>query len=309
MASVTVLGSLNVDLVTSVPRLPGRGETISGTRLARLAGGKGANQAVAARLAGASVRMVGACGDDESGTLVLTALHEAGVDTRLVRRVRGVTTGTAVVLVEERGENMIAITAGANDHVSHLDVRAGCDDVARGDVLLLQLEVPARAVREAARLADERGATVVLNAAPATGEVGDLLAHVQVLVVNEHEVRQLAVTYRLVTAGADVAECARALARYGDCLVITTLGHDGALATRGDNPSLFPAPQVQVVDTVGAGDAFAGHLAAALCQGVAEDEAISAAVRAASLAVTRPGAQASVPPHEEVPAVASQGES
>jgi ribokinase len=303
MGSVTVLGSLNVDLVTTVPRLPGRGETVAGGRLHRLSGGKGANQAVACARAGVPVRMVGAVGTDEGGDLLLRALEREGVDTSAVRRSPGEATGTATILVEDSGENMIAVTPGANGCLGDDDVTAACAGLGTGDVLLMQCEVPLAAVRRAGRLAASRGATVVLNAAPAPapGELGLPLPEVDVLLVNEHEALLLAAAEsgREPVAGPPEGP-ARALAAANDCLVVTTLGARGALATRGGEPSTFPAPRVAATDTVGAGDAFAGYLAAALARGADPHAAIGTAVLAASLAVTRPGAQEAMPRHDEI---------
>lgn len=310
MGSVTVLGSLNVDLVTSVPRLPGRGETVAGGRLHRLPGGKGANQAVACARAGATVRMVGAVGTDEGGDLLLRALAREGVDTTAVRRRADVPTGTATILVEDGGENMIAVTTGANGHLGDEDTAAACDRLGPGDVLLLQCEVPLGVVRRAGRLAAARGATVVLNAAPAPppDALGLPLPELDVLLVNEHEARLLASagTGTGGEPGADSAEgAARALAARNGCLVVATLGARGALATRGGAPEVFPAPRVEATDTVGAGDAFAGYLAADLARGADPHAAITTAVLAASLAVTRPGAQEATPRHDEVRSIRS----
>ncbi|WP_210732854.1 ribokinase [Streptomyces sp. RKND-216] len=307
MGSVTVLGSLNVDLVTSVPRLPGRGETVAGGRLHRLPGGKGANQAVACARAGATVRMVGAVGADEGGDLLLRALAREGVDTTAVRRRADVATGTATILVEDGGENMIAVTTGANGHLGDEDTAAACDRLGPGDVLLLQCEVPLGVVRRAGRRAAARGATVVLNAAPAPppDALGLPLPELDVLLVNEHEARLLAsagtATGTGGEPGAESAEdAARALAARNGCLVVATLGARGALAMRGGASEVFPAPRVDATDTVGAGDAFAGYLAAALARGADPRAAITTAVLAASLAVTRSGAQEAMPRHDEI---------
>jgi ribokinase len=293
MAAVTVLGSLNVDLVTAVPRLPGRGETVAGGRLSRLPGGKGANQAVACARAGASVRMAGRCGHDDGGDLLVDSLQREGVDTSLVRRLGGVSTGAATILVEEGGENMIAVTAGANEDVDSTDAATACAGLGPGDVLLMQLEIPLPAVREAASLASARGATVVLNAAPVPDDVHGLLSDVDVLIANEHELHRLAAAYDV--PHADVSRAAQGVGKRFDCLVVATLGARGAITTRGADPERFPAPEMLATDSVGAGDAFAGYAAAALCRGADEHSAIATAVLAASIAVTRLGAQASVP--------------
>ncbi|MGH3386474.1 MAG: ribokinase [Nocardioidaceae bacterium] len=298
MSGVTILGSLNVDLLTEVPHLPRRGETVSGRSVGRLPGGKGANQAVACARAGARVRMVGACGTDEVGDLLVSTLKEEGIDVRDVHRAAGSTTGTATIFVDSAGENMIVLSPGANDHVGAEQVDAACSDLAAGDVLLMQLEIPVATVRLAAERAHRRGATVVLNAAPVRPDLDDLLSLVDVLVVNEHEAIQLAAG--VAPSDASAAECAPLLAEQHGCLVVATLGPDGALSTRGERPARTEAPAVTVKDTVGAGDAFTGYLAAALSRGTDEPTAIADAVRAASIAVARPGAQASIPLRAEL---------
>lgn len=300
MATVTVLGSLNVDLVTAVQRLPGRGETVAGGTLSRLPGGKGANQAVACARAGASVRMAGRCGQDDGGDLLLASLDREGVDTSGVRRLGDAPSGTAIILVEDGGENMIAVTGGVNEHLDYDDAATACADLGPGDVLLMQLEIPLPTVREAASLATARGATVVLNASPAPDDVHGLLSDVDVLIANEHEVHRLATACDLVDGSPDTAQQARALASRFDCLVVATLGARGALTTHGGEPRPFSAPNVQATDTVGAGDAFAGYVAAALSRGSDEQSAVETAVLAASVAVTRPGAQDSVPRLDEL---------
>ena len=167
MSGVTVLGSLNVDEIATVPRLPAPGETVLATGLMRRPGGKGANQAVAAARAGARVRMVGATGDDAGDALLRTALTADDVDTSALRCVAGEPTGLAVVTVQDDGENTITVVSGANAALRHDDVATACEPLATGDTLLLQLEVPLAVVVEAARLASTAGARVVLNAAPA----------------------------------------------------------------------------------------------------------------------------------------------
>lgn len=306
--TVTVLGSLNLDLVTVVPTLPRRGETVTGGDLRREPGGKGANQAVACARAGATVRMVGACGVDDSGDILVRALLDDGVDTGGVRRLRGVPTGVATILVESTGENVIALAPGANARLGPADVAAACDDLSAGDLLLVQLEVPTDVVRRAAEAAADRGATVVLNAAPVVTDVDDLLAHVDVLVVNEHETRALAAAYGVDGVGHNVTTSAQRLADRFGCLVVATLGPDGVVATRGSETRRVRAPAVAAVDRVGAGDTFTGYLAAAICRGTDEKAALEQAVAAASLTVTRAGAQESIPRLTDVPTLAPTGE-
>jgi len=298
MGRVVVLGSLNVDLVTRVRRLPRAGETVAGDDLLRHPGGKGANQAVAAARAGAETRLVGACGTDEGGDLVLSALAADGVDVQRVRRLPDVPTGTATILVEDGGENVIAIGPGANAHWGPGEVSAALQGTTTSDVLLLQLEVPLPVTLAAAREARATGATVVLNAAPLEAPVPGLLDDIHLLVVNEHEIRAICDA----ADGAAVDDLAADLAAREQVDVVVTLGAEGALLCRpGRTPEHCAAPTVEATDTVGAGDTFTGYLAAALAEGQEHLRSVRRAVTAASMAVTRHGAQTAIPRAADLP--------
>jgi ribokinase len=264
---VVVVGSLNVDVVVSVERHPGSGETVLGSSLRRLPGGKGANQAVAVAEAGVAVALVGCVGDDADGTAYVAGLTARGVDTAGLRRVAG-PTGTALVVVDRDGENTIVVVPAANALVSGEDVRDL--DVGPDDVVLLQLEIPLPVVAATIRRAAAAGARVVLNLAPFAELPADLLDACDPVVVNEHEAAAL--THR-----------PRSL--------LVTLGSRGARWERPGEKVEVDAPHVEAVDTTGAGDMFAGTLAAALASGASEREAVTAAVAAAARSVTRPGAQ------------------
>lgn len=305
--AVTVLGSLNIDLITTVRHLPGRGETVSGTGQRRSPGGKGANQAVACRRAGSDVHMVGACGTDEAGDMVVRALADEGVDTTRIRRLPGLPTGMATIFVEASGENMIALTPGANQCITDVDVDAATSTIGPRDVLLMQLEVPTDVVRRASAHARARAATVVLNAAPATRDASEVLAAVDVLIVNQHEAHQIAISDGLTDEGASIADCSRELAARHGLFVITTLGAAGALATNGDLPHFYPAPEVDVVDSVGAGDTFTGYFASAVEQETDYHDAIPDSILAASKVVTQRGAQSSIPRYTEIVRNDAQG--
>ena len=288
MSRVTVLGSLNVDQVVSVPALPAPGQTVLATALDRRPGGKGANQAVAAARAGARVRMAAAVGADDGGALLVQALTADGVDTRMVREVTDSPTGLAIVTVQADGENTITVVPGANATVGPADVLAACEDLGEGDTLMMQLEVPFATVVEAARRAGSMGARVVLNAAPPQ-PADAALDHVDVLVVNEHECLALA------RSSGSARDAALELATRHHLLVVVTLGAAGAAWTSGGPPAVHAAPAVEAVDTTGAGDTFTGYLTAALHEGADVDDAVRLAVRAASTAVTRRGAQDGIP--------------
>ncbi|MFE6028651.1 ribokinase [Streptomyces niveus] len=315
--TVFVVGSLNADQLLEVPAFPAAGETVLASDVLITAGGKGGNQAVAAARAGAAVVMIGALGDDAHGVLVRGALTESGVDTGWVRTADGTHTGTAVVAVEAGGENRIIVASGANARLTRQDVEAGLAGAAPGDLVLLQLETPVAVVAHAARFAKERGATVVLNAAPAPADNGCLTTDIDVLVVNQVEMRAVA---ELVGAGAgpggagdvpgtDVAGTVLATSRTLNCVVVCTTGADGAYVNVGDRVAHIPAVQVTAVDTTAAGDTYTGYLAAALARGETElTAALTTASAAAAVTVTRRGAMASIPyAHEIGPVTAHAG--
>ena len=294
---ITVFGSINFDLIGGVERLPRPGETVSGGAFATAAGGKGANQALAAARAGARVRMVGAVGRDDFATPALALLREGGVDLTGLREVEGAT-GVALILVDGAGENVIAVMPGANATVGEADAEAlqfGPDDV-----LLLQLEVPVHGIEAVARRAKRAGARVLLNFAPFRADALGLLPHVTHLIVNESECDLVAAS--LAVSGTDTVDQARTLAAKLDLNVVATLGKEGAIAASGGEVFTAPALAVQVVDTVGAGDTFCGYLATALEEGGALADGLALAAAAGSLACTRPGAQPSIPKRAEVAA-------
>ena len=278
---VLVVGSVNEDIVVSVERLPGPGETLLASEFALSCGGKGANQAVAAARDGARVALVGAVGDDDAGGRQGTALDGAGVDTRWLRRLTGVPTGTAFIQVDSRGENTIVVVQGANAHVT-LPV----GDV-EPRVVVTQNEIPAAAQQEAVALAARTGARLVINAAPAPESPPPWYGTADPLVVNEHEAAQLATSDE---TGAGLLR--RLRERTGARSVVMTLGERGALVDDGTEVHAIPPVVVeQVVDATGAGDTFVGVLAARLARGNDVVAAASAANRCAAKAVTWPGAR------------------
>lgn len=290
---VFVLGSINLDIVGFCPRQPRPGETILGTGLERFPGGKGANQAVAAALAGCATRMVGAVGDDGAGKELLAFLASKNVDVSLVRSLAGVPTGTALILVSTDGQNSIVVIPGANGQV---DVAAleGEVPLFAGDVCLAQLEVPLDEVSRLFRTARLREATTILNPSPFQPIPAVLLADTDVLIVNETE-------YSGVTGlplAASVEELERQvrqhslLARRAD---VVTLGPAGALVKTRDECLRLAGVVVEAVDTTGAGDCFAGYFAALIGEGLTLGEAARVANAAAALSVTRNGAGSSIP--------------
>ncbi len=288
---VIVVGSVNVDLVMRLPRLPSRGETVGGGVLARHQGGKGANQAVAAARAGARVHMIGAIGAAD-GRESVDALAAEGVD------VAGVVacdcaTGHAFVLIEHSGENQIAVAPGANALVSAGQVGQSLTALELGpaDVVVLSFELPAAPLRAAARLASRAGTRVVVNPAPAQPEYDDLLTGA-VITPNSGELAALAAS---ADTGFEPRAAAVALAQRTAAPVIVTIGAGGALLAVRDVAEHFAGHAVQVRDTTGAGDTFTGVLAASLAHGEPLRTCVRRAVAASALAVTRDGARTAMP--------------
>lgn len=296
---ITVFGSINMDLVATTPRLPKPGETVAGTGFATAAGGKGANQALAARRAGASVRMVGAVGRDEFAGPALDLLDKAGTDLSGVAKVDG-PTGTALILVGGDGENMIAVVPGANGTVSATQGEKAVSDSASGDILMLQLEVPAASVKAALLAAKVRGVRTVLNTAPLIPETTELAGLADIVVANETEFERL-----VGRDGLSAEEREHILldmhGRTGQTLIVT-LGADGVIAAEGGSLHRTKGLKIEPVDTVGAGDTFCGYLAASLDGGLAFGDALRRAAVAGSLACLKPGAQPAIPVAEEVQA-------
>ena len=271
MGRVVVVGSLNVDLVTHVERHPKPGETVRGSGLERLAGGKGANQAVAASTAGASVAMVGCVGSDDAGSAYVTRLLAFGVDVSAVRVQPDCPTGHALITVDEAGENSIVVVAGANAAVAVEDLEV-LGSVGPGDVVLLQLEIPPAVVAAAVRRAAARGARVILNLAPYAWLPPDVVALADPVVVNEHEALLLADSEALPAS------------------VVVTFGAAGAVWD-GDQLTGPVVDGDEVLDSTGAGDAFCGALSAALVAGAGRHEALKTALAAGADAVKHLGAQ------------------
>ena len=289
---VTVLGSLNMDISVTVPRLPDPGTTVLGSAARFTPGGKGANQAVAAARVGAGVRMAGCVGDDDFGRQLLAALREEKVDADGVRTVPGVPTGLAMISVDAAGENLITVAPGANHEVGAGEVTAAAGSP--GDIMVICAEIPAPAIKAALAQA----ARCVLNLAPAPqtpAEAAAIMAGgVDWLVVNETEAA--AVLGRKVDGLRDAAEAATGLLAAGARHAVVTAGaHGAALAGPQGAPVAIAAFRVEAVDTVGAGDAFVGALAVALAAGIPAAEAVRAAAAAGAAAATRPGAQAGMP--------------
>jgi ribokinase len=296
--NVLVVGSSNTDLIIRVPRIPRPGETVLGGELSTAAGGKGANQAVAAARAGGEVTFVARVGEDGFGDRALAGFAAEGIDTRFVLRTPGAPSGLALITVDERGENSISVASGANALLSAGDVEAAASAFAAAGVVLLQLESPLAAVEAALRLAKAKGVPVILNPAPARPLADDLLRGVAILTPNETEAELLAGVP--VRDEEGVREAAARLRARGPAAVIVTLGERGAYASSPEFDGPVPAFKVVPVDTTAAGDVFNGALAVALAEKRPMAEALRFAQAAAAISVTRPGAQPSAPTRAEI---------
>lgn len=287
---VCVVASFMYDMVATAPRLPAVGETLMGTGFATYVGGKGFNQAIAAARAGATTGVIGRVGTDPFAAEFRQFLHTEGVDDEHLVADDEHGTGVGLPVVDERGQNAIIIVPRANHALSLDDVEAGREMIAGAAVLVLQLEVPIAPIIHAARIARDAGVTVVLNPAPYAAVPPELLESVDVLVPNEVELGQL------VPGGADLDQAAIALQRSVGCAVVVTCGAAGLLVV-GDDARLLrvPAHEVQVADTIGAGDAFCGNLGARLALGDDLLSAVRYANAAAALSVTRLGGAPAAP--------------
>jgi len=304
---VVVIGSLNIDLVTRTDRIPAPGETVSGSDLVMLPGGKGANQAVAAaRLStsrGPRVHMVGRVGDDAAGRRLVAGLRADGVDTGHVRVTRGVATGCALILVDGRGENSIVVSPGANARVKPADVDAAMPLLRGAAVVLLQLEVPLATVRHAIGACRKLGVPTMLDPAPVP-RGGLPRALYKSVFLTPNQVESLYLAKMVPARGAkvsDVKGIATKLLARGAATVVLKLGARGAaVATRGGDLTVVRPYRVRVVDSTAAGDAFNGALAVALAEGKSMPEAVRFANAAGALCCTRRGAQPALPTRAEV---------
>lgn len=294
---ITVVGSINLDLIANVERLPAPGETVPGSTFRTAPGGKGANQALAAARAGGKVRMVGAVGKDAFAGEALALLTEGKVDLGGVREAAAAT-GVALIFVDHHGENVIVVIAGANGTVLPGDLAKA--DFHKGDVVLLQHEVPLETVDTALDSARKAGARSILNTAPFRPEAAHLLAKADHVVANETEFDLYADALGL--AGGSREDRMHAFSAETGRTVVVTLGGDGVVAVEAGHLLRVPALPVTPVDTVGAGDTFCGYLAASLSEGLALQQALALAAAAGSLACTRNGAQPSIPLRGEVDA-------
>lgn len=295
---ITVVGSVNMDLVFRTPRMPAVGETLLGHEFRQIPGGKGANQAVAAARQGADVSFIGAVGDDGFGDFSQQCLAKEGININHLARVAGVATGVAGILVEDNGSNSIVLAAGANATLSVNQIEAATSAIGAAQLLLCQLETPIATVTHAIAIAHAQGVKVVLNPAPAQQLAPALLKQVDYLIVNETEASQLSGIN--VTSQASAQQASERLLDLGVGTVLLTMGGDGALITQAGSSEFIPAIKVDVVDTTAAGDTFVGAFAVGIANGLSLSDASREAQYTAALTVTKLGAQTSIPHRHEV---------
>ncbi len=309
---ILVVGSLNMDQVVEVPRLPALGETLLGAGSLKLVpGGKGANQAVAMARLGAPVAMAGRVGSDPFGEQLLKALLADKINTGLIAIDQQEASGTAFIFLSPNGENAIIVASGANMHVGQDRVQLTniFEAIARARALVLQLEIPLETVKTLIATGRNAGIPVVLNLAPAQPLTWEALRQLQVLIVNEIEASLLA--GQQINRREDAHVVATALHKQGIPIVVITLGDQGAILASDDGTGTAqtiyqPAPRVHVVDTTAAGDCFAGAFTVALTEGQSLEDALHFAVYASALKVTKFGAQPGLPTRAEVDAFLAQ---
>jgi len=303
---IVIIGSINMDLVLRVPRMPHPGETLSGGQFQTIPGGKGANQAVAcARLSADSIKvaMIACLGDDAFGVELRAALRSDGIDDTHVSTIKGVASGVASILVDANGQNSIVLAAGANDALSPAHIDAARALIEQSRIVVLQLETPLPTIRHAIKLAHDLGKVVVLNPAPAQALPTDLLAQVQYLIPNEIEAAMLAgLPEASLDSDAAIDAAIAKLRASGSDKVLVTLGAKGVYAVLSSGSEHFAAQPTKAIDTTAAGDTFIGGFVAALAEGRSEADAIAFGQRAAALSVARIGAQTSIPYRHELDA-------
>lgn len=295
---VVVIGSCNMDMTVRCKDLPIPGQTMLGDSFHTNPGGKGANQAVAAAKLGASTQIVARVGNGMFVPRFFESYDKVGLGHEYVIRDPDTPSGTALIFVDDEGENMIVVAPGANLKLTPDDVEAALPVIEGAKVMIMQLEVPMETVIHAARLAKRSGTTVILNPAPVRALPQELLENVDIIVANEVEVMILSGAKDVDTSTA--ATACRPIIEKGVGHVITTLGKDGAVITGGDGASKVRGFKVNAIDTTSAGDTFVGALACALTEGKSLEEATRFANAAAALSATKQGAQQSMPTREEV---------
>lgn len=299
MKKIVVVGSLNMDFIIDIEKMPLSGETILGKNLTHVPGGKGANQAYALGKFGGDVSMIGAVGNDQFGNILLENLKSVGVNTSGIEILDTAPTGNAFITVNEVGENSIIVIQGANKMLSKEMIDKHIKLIDECDMVIMQLEIPLEVVSYVVKLAKERNKTVMLDPAPARNDLpDDLLQNIDIMKPNETELQ--AMVEKKLTTKEELVSGARELLNRGVKTVIVTLGEEGSIFVTKDTYKEFPANKVSVVDTTAAGDSFTAALSVALGKGASLDEAIMFGNKVSSIVVTRKGAQTSIPTMAEI---------
>lgn len=301
---IVVVGSINTDMVIRTPHLPRPGETVLGGEFMMNAGGKGANQAVTVHRLGADLTFIAKVGFDVFGKQTLEQFHQAGISTEFISVSDEHASGVALINVDDEAENCIAVASGANAALSVADIDAAKEAISQADIMLLQLEIPIETVAYAAGIAKKAGLKVVLNPAPAPKQPlpAELLKNVDILIPNRTEMESVAG----VLPGADPVETTNILAGYGVDTVVVTLGSHGSLVCQNGECDEIKPFKVDPVDTTAAGDTFCGAFCVALAEGKSAKDAALIGNLAASITVTREGAQQAIPSREEVARLAEE---
>ncbi len=296
---IVVVGSSNTDMVVKTKNIPAVGETVTGGDFVMAAGGKGANQAVAAARLGAAVTFVAKVGEDMFGDRAIEGYRAEGINADYILRDPENATGVALILVDEHGENLISVASGANHALTIEEVEQAAEQIQAADILMLQLETPLDVISRAAELAADAGVSVILDPAPAPDSPlpSSLLGHVTYITPNETEAQRL--TGVAVDDESSARQAAQKLLERGARSVVVTLGAKGSLVV-GDETLFVPAQRVEALDSTAAGDAFNGGLAVALAQGETLSEAVRQASLVGAVSVTRMGAQPSLPTREQI---------
>jgi len=294
---ILVIGSTNTDMTAFCAKMPAPGETVLGNDFVMGPGGKGANQAVAAKRLGGDVKFICKVGDDIFGENTIRHFKEEGLDTSGVM-ISNKPSGVALITVDESAENCIVVASGANNDYTQEDIRS-CEAMIKDcDILLMQLEIPVPAVMEAAKIAHEAGKIVVLNPAPALDLPEEIFKYISLFIPNENELEKYSGVE--VEGEETAAKAAKVLMDKGVGDLIVTMGSKGSLICRGDETEFVQAHKVEAVDTTGAGDCYCGALCVALSEGLSLKDAAAFATKASALAVQRPGAQNAMPYRKEI---------
>jgi len=299
LKKILVIGSSNIDFVVNVQYMPAVGETIIGNALSKIPGGKGANQAYACAKLGGDITFLSTLGDDDSGKLLIDNLSRAGVNTGLISVLKDTPTGMAIIYINKEGNNSIVVVSGANGLCSAEYLKNQSEAFQESDIMIVQMEIPYDSVYYAVEKADKLGKTVILNPAPAPDYIPDeIYSCIDIITPNETELARL--TGYGIDSFENIKEGCQALLRKGVKNVLVTLGARGAMLVNNNEASIFAPPDIKVVDTTAAGDTFNAAIAVMLAEGRSYHDAIKFANIASTIAVSRKGAQTSVPARQEV---------